>query len=299
MTIFTGSAVALITPFTPDGAVDWPAFDALIEFHLNNQTDALVITGTTGEVSTLTDEEQIALIARAVEYANGRIPIIAGTGINDTRHSIFLSQEAEKVGADALLLVTPYYNKANDEGMYRHFTSIADAVNIPIILYYVPGRTSTPLSVDQVVRLSEHKNIVAIKDATGDMAYTKALAQRVDTDQFAIYSGNDDLIYEVMEVGGKGVISVLANVAPVETHQICQLYLDGQEEEAKALQDRLANLIDALFVEVNPIPVKYLMHLMGYNDNAYRLPLWEPSDKVKALLKNQLPMIRHYQKEEE
>lgn len=296
MAIFTGSAVALITPFTETGSVDWTSFDCLIDFHLNHQTDALVITGTTGEVSTLSDEEQIALIARAVERVNGRIPVIAGTGINDTRHSIYLSQEAEKVGADALLLVTPYYNKANDEGMMRHFTAIADSVSLPIILYHVPGRTSTPLSVDQVVRLAQHPNIVAIKDATGDLSYTKELANRVNLEEFAIYSGNDDLIYDILSLGGKGVISVLANVAPVETHQMCHYYFDGNNELSHHLQKQLAELIDALFVEVNPIPVKYLTHLLGYNQNVYRLPLWEPSDSVKTLLLKVKDQVKHYQK---
>lgn len=298
MEIFTGSAVALITPFKADGQVDWPAFDDLINFHLDNQTDALVITGTTGEVSTLTDQEQIALIARAVTLVEGRIPVIAGTGINDTLHSIYLSQEAEKVGADALLLVTPYYNKGNHQGLLRHFTAIADAVNIPVILYDVPGRTGVGLTVDQVVTLSQHPNIQAIKDARGDMDHTRDLATALDLEKFAIYSGNDDLIYDVLEAGGKGVISVLANVAPKETHDLCQAYLSGNTSQAQALQDQLASLIDALFVEVNPIPVKYLSHLLGWNENAYRLPLWEPSDQVKELLSQHLPALNHYQKEQ-
>lgn len=298
MEIFTGSAVALITPFKEDGQVDWPAFDDLINFHIDNQTDALVITGTTGEVSTLTDQEQIALIARAVTLVEGRVPVIAGTGINDTLHSIYLSQEAEKVGADALLLVTPYYNKGNYQGLLRHFTAIADAVNIPVILYDVPGRTGVGLTVDQVVTLSQHPNIQAIKDARGDMDHTRALATALDLEKFAIYSGNDDLIFDVLEAGGKGVISVLANVAPKETHDLCQAYLSGNTSQAKDLQDQLASLIDALFVEVNPIPVKYLSHLLGWNENAYRLPLWEPSDQVKELLRQHLPALNHYQKEQ-
>ncbi|MGX7077682.1 4-hydroxy-tetrahydrodipicolinate synthase [Globicatella sanguinis] len=298
MEIFTGSAVALITPFDETGAVDWPAFDALLTFHLENQTDALVITGTTGEVSTLTDEEQINLIKRAVEVVEGKIPIIAGTGINDTRHTIELSTKAEAAGADALLLVTPYYNKANHQGMLLHFTKIADAVSIPIILYHVPGRTGAVLSVEQVVELAQHPNIVAIKDATGDLAYTKALAEQVDLDQFAIYSGNDDLIYDILALGGKGVISVLANVLPQETHQICQSYFEGDTETSHNLQNNYARLIDRLFVEVNPIPVKYMMHLMGYNQNAYRLPLWQPSEQVKKELESLLPVVKHYQKGE-
>lgn len=298
MEIFKGSAVALITPFDETGAIDWPAFDALLTFHLENQTDALVITGTTGEVSTLTDEEQINLIKRAVEVVEGKIPIIAGTGINDTRHTIELSTKAQAAGADALLLVTPYYNKANHQGMLLHFTKIADAVSIPIILYHVPGRTGAVLSVEQVVELAQHPNIVAIKDATGDLSYTKALAEQVDLDQFAIYSGNDDLIYDILALGGKGVISVLANILPQETHQICQSYFEGDTETSYKLQNDYARLIDSLFVEVNPIPVKYMMHLMGYNQNAYRLPLWEPSEQVKKELESLLPVVKHYQKGE-
>lgn len=297
MELFTGSAVALITPFLESGEIDWPAFNNLIDFHLNNQTDALVITGTTGEVSTLTDEEQIELISVAVDRVAGRRPVIAGTGINDTRHSIFLSQAAEKAGADALLCVTPYYNKGNDEGLIRHFWSIADSVNIPVILYDVPGRTGVGLSVDQVVRLAKHPNIVAIKDARGDMDHTKQLAAALDLSQFAIYSGNDDLIYDVLEAGGKGVISVLANVAPKETHDLCQAFLSGDHQVAREIQDTYADLIDALFVEVNPIPVKYLSHLLGYNANAYRLPLWEPSAAVKELLETFVSVLSHYVKE--
>ena len=298
MEIFKGSAVALITPFDETGAIDWPAFDALLTFHLENQTDALVITGTTGEVSTLTDEEQINLIKRAVEVVEGKIPIIAGTGINDTRHTIELSTKAQAAGADALLLVTPYYNKANHQGMLLHFTKIADAVSIPIILYHVPGRTGATLTVEQVVELAQHPNIVAIKDATGDLSYTKALANQVDLEQFAIYSGNDDLIYDILDLGGKGVISVLANVLPQETHQICQSYFEGDTETSHKLQNDYARLIDSLFVEVNPIPVKYMMHLMGYNQNTYRLPLWEPSEQVKTELESLLPVVKHYQKGE-
>lgn len=298
MEIFKGSAVALITPFDETGAIDWPAFDALLTFHLENQTDALVITGTTGEVSTLTDEEQINLIKRAVEVVEGKIPIIAGTGINDTRHTIELSTKAQAAGADALLLVTPYYNKANHQGMLLHFTKIADAVSIPIILYHVPGRTGATLTVEQVVELAQHPNIVAIKDATGDLSYTKALANQVDLEQFAIYSGNDDLIYDILDLGGKGVISVLANVLPQETHQICQSYFEGDTETSHKLQNDYARLIDSLFVEVNPIPVKYMMHLMGYNQNTYRLPLWEPSEQVKTELESLLPVVKHYKKGE-
>lgn len=296
MEIFRGSAVALVTPFDENGEIDWQAFNELMQFHLENDTDALVITGTTGEVSTLTDDEQINLIEQAVKYVDGKVPIIAGTGINDTRHSIQLSKRAENVGADALLLVTPYYNKANHEGMLRHFTNIADSVNIPIILYNVPGRTSTNLTVDQVVTLSKHPNIRAIKDATGDLNYTRQLSKALDLSNFSIYSGNDDLIFDILSLGGKGVISVLANVLPKETHQLCQTFFDGKIAESEAIQTYYQELIESLFQEVNPIPVKYLTHLLGYNQNAYRLPLWEPSEKVKTNLAHLLPLVNHNQK---
>lgn len=299
MTIFTGSAVALVTPFLPDGQVDWAAFEDLVYFHLENETDALVITGTTGEVSTLSDQEQIDLIRRAVEIVKGQIPVIAGTGINDTQHSIYLSQEAEKVGADALLIVTPYYNKGNHQGLMRHFTSIADAVQIPIILYDVPSRTGVGLSVEQVVALASHPNIVAIKDAKGDMDHTKTLAQALNLDEFAIYSGNDDLIVPLMEAGGKGVISVLANVAPRETHCMTQAVLEGRIEEARKMQGDWNALIESLFLEVNPIPVKYGLYLLNRLNNVYRLPLWEPSDFVKNRLQQEIAAVGHYQKEGE
>lgn len=296
MTVFTGSAVALITPFDEQGEIDWQAYEQLIEFHLSNKTDALVITGTTGEVSTLTDDEQILLIERAVTLAKGKVPIIAGAGINDTRHSIELCQRAEQVGADALLVVTPYYNKTNYQGMIQHYTAIADAVSIPIILYHVPSRTGTTLSVEQVKVLSQHPNIVGIKDATGDMTYTQSLFETIDMSNFAVYSGNDDLIYDILALGGKGVISVLANVAPKETHDLCATYFNGDTENAQALQNDFSQLINDLFIEVNPIPVKYLSYLLGYNQNSYRLPLWEPSDSVKEKLQQHLSRLQHYQK---
>ena len=296
MPLFSGSAVALITPFTLAGEVDWSSYDDLIEFHLKNKTDALVIAGTTGEGSTLSDKEQIDLIKRAVQVAKGKKPIIAGTGKNDTRHTIFLSQEAEKVGADALLIVTPYYNKTNYQGMLNHYTAIADAVNLPIILYHVPGRTGATLSPEQVAKLAHHPNIVAIKDATGDLDYTKAVIELTKDQEFTVFAGNDDLIYQVMALGGKGVISVVANVAPNETHDICQLFLEGHKDQSIQLQANLLPLINSLFVEVNPIPVKYLNFLLGWNENVYRLPLWEPSDPVKEILKGFVNPLSQYRK---
>ncbi|UUX34052.1 4-hydroxy-tetrahydrodipicolinate synthase [Fundicoccus culcitae] len=293
MSLFTGSGVAILTPFLPNGEIDWDAYGKLVDFHLQHKTDAIIVTGTTGESVTLTDEEQIKLLQFTLERVDKKVPVIAGTGSNDTAHTIHLSRAAEAVGADGLLVVTPYYNKSNRQGMFLHFASIADSVNIPIILYHVPGRTGVELTVDQVVELSQHPNINGIKDATGDLAFTQAVIENTHPD-FAVYSGNDDNIYDVMAIGGQGVISVLANVAPEETHNIVQLYNDGKEAESQALHQSLAGLIESLFLEVNPIPVKYLAHLLGHCHNAYRLPLFEPSDLVKERLVNEAENLSQY-----
>lgn len=296
MLIYEGSAVAILTPFDEKtNAIDWEAFEELLDFHLENETDALVITGTTGESSTLSDGEQIELIHFAVEHVAGRLPIIAGTGINDTAHAIMLSQQAEKVGADALLIVTPYYNKTSERGMLIHFKTIADSVNIPIILYHVPGRTAATLTVEQVVELSAHPNIVAIKDATGDLEYTKALREQLPA-EFAIYSGNDDINLEMLKLGADGFISVTANVLPREVHAQYQLFAEGKVEEAEALTVKLAGINQALFVESNPIPVKYLAHTLGHLQNSYRLPLVEPSDETKSILSQYEELVASYRK---
>lgn len=296
MLIYEGSAVAIVTPFDErTNEIDWQAFEGLLDFHLENETDALVITGTTGESSTLTDPEQIALIKFAVDHVAGRVPVIAGTGINDTAHAVMLSKEAELVGADALLIVTPYYNKTSTRGMLIHFKTIADSVNIPIILYHVPGRTAATLTVEQVVELATHPNIVAIKDATGDLEYTKALREQLPAD-FAIYSGNDDINLEILKLGGNGFISVTANVLPRELHAQYQLFADGKIEEAEALTEKLAGINEALFVESNPIPVKYLAHTLGHLQNSYRLPLVEPTDETKQLLASYDELVANYRK---
>lgn len=294
MTIFEGSAVALVTPFVENTVeIDWRAYESLLDFHLENNTDALVITGTTGESSTLTDEEQIELIHFAVKHIDGKVPIIAGTGINDTRHAIKLSQQAESVGADALLIVTPYYNKASYEGMLAHFRAIADSVTIPIILYHVPSRTGASLTPEQVATLAEHPNIVALKDAVGNLDYTRAVLDLVSED-FAIYSGNDDINFDIIEMGGKGAISVTANILPQEVHDLCRLTLDGQIEEARQLNYRLEDINRDLFVEVNPIPVKYLVHLMNRCALAYRLPMVPPSEEARETLDQYTDLIQAY-----
>ncbi|MGO4936666.1 4-hydroxy-tetrahydrodipicolinate synthase [Fundicoccus sp. Sow4_H7] len=293
MYLFTGSGVAIFTPFLPNGEIDWSSYERLIKFHIEHMTDAIIVSGTTGENATLTDDEIIKLIQFTVEKVDKRVPVIAGTGTNDTAHTIHLSRAAEAIGADGLLVVTPYYNKTNRQGMFLHFANIADSVNIPVILYHVPSRTGVQLSVDQVVELSEHPNINGIKDATGDLEFTQAVIDSTRTD-FAVYSGNDDMIYDVLALGGQGVISVLANVAPFETHQICELFFDHREEESKQLQQHHASLIESLFLEVNPIPVKYVAYRLNHCHNTYRLPLFEPSNEVKERLELELANLGHY-----
>lgn len=271
MSIFTGSGVALVTPFNENNEVNFERVRELIEFHIENGTDSIVICGTTGEASTLDDVEHRALIKFAVEVVNKRVPLIAGTGSNDTNHGIHLSKYAEEVGADALLCVTPYYNKASQEGLYRHFKAMADAVNIPIILYNVPGRTGVGIGVDTVVRLAEIDNIVAIKEASGDISYVSEIARRLP--DFQIYSGNDDIILPILALGGQGVISVVANIMPQETHDIVERFQNGDLEGSRALQLSMNHLINTLFIDVNPIPVKEAMNVLGYDMGQLRLPL--------------------------
>lgn len=290
MSIFKGSGVAIVTPFYDDGQVDFSTFARLIEFQIQAGTDAIVVTGTTGEASTMSDEEQLEVIAFCVKQVAGRIPVIAGVGSNDTRHGIALSYQASLLGVDALLEVTPYYNKTNQEGLYRHFKVIADAVNCPIILYNVPGRTQVNLLPETVYRLSLIDNIVALKDATGDLSQTIETRRLVGED-FAIYAGNDDVIVPVLAAGGIGVISVLANVAPEKTHRCVSAFLEGNIAESLALQLQCKPLIDALFMEPNPIPVKRALSLMNYPSMSLRLPLYESGEHTCNILKEQLRAV--------
>ncbi|MBE7028873.1 MAG: 4-hydroxy-tetrahydrodipicolinate synthase [Ruminococcaceae bacterium] len=282
-TVFTGSGVAIITPFNENG-IDFESFGKLVDFHLENSTDAIIVCGTTGEAATMPDNEHLSAIEFVVKRVNKRIPVIAGTGSNDTVHGVKLSKEAERLGADALLVVTPYYNKANKQGLVNHFKMIADSVQIPVILYNVPSRTGMNIALDVLEELKDIDNIVGIKEASGNMSYVMELAAKF-ADRFDIYSGNDDIIVPVMSVGGKGVISVLANVLPKETHDICQLYLDGKCEESRKLQLKLLDLINSLFCEVNPIPVKTAINLMGLNGGILRMPLYEmaPNNKERLI----------------
>lgn len=284
MSIFRGSAVAIVTPFFEGGGVDYETFARLIDFHLENHTDALVVAGTTGEASTMTDEEQADLVRFAVERVNKRVPVIAGAGSNDTRHGINLSIMCQEAGADALLQVTPYYNKTSQRGLIKHFEAIANAVDIPIILYNVPGRTGMTIAPETVLELSKLPNVIGLKDATGDLGYTCKVRSLVGND-FDIYSGNDDVVVPLLSLGGSGVISVWANVCPQAVHDMCEAFFNGDTARAAEIQVRHKAFIDALFMEPNPIPVKEAMNMVGLNTGEIRLPLYEASDATKARLR--------------
>lgn len=279
---FTGSGVAIITPFDGD-KTNYDELGRLIEMHIENKTDAIVICGTTGEASTMPDAEHLAAIEYTVKKAAGRICVVAGTGSNETAHAVALSKKAQELGADALLQVTPYYNKASQKGLVAHFGAIADAVEIPIILYNVPSRTGVSISIDTLKELAKKENIVAIKEASGNISYTARVAAEVP--ELYIYSGNDDMIVPILSLGGKGVISVVANILPEETHNICEYYFRGEVDRSRDLQLRLLDLINKLFIEVNPIPVKTAMNMLGYNAGNLRLPLTDMEEKNKELLR--------------
>ena len=280
--VFEGAATAIVTPFK-NGVVDYDSFGNLIDYQINNKIDALVVCGTTGEASTLTDEEHRECIRFAVEKVAGRVPVIAGTGSNDTDYAIDLSKYSCDVGADALLVVTPYYNKATAKGLIRSFTAIADASTKPVILYNVPSRTGCNISLPVYKELAKHENIVAVKEASGNISSIAELAAELG-DNLPIYSGNDDQIVPILSLGGKGVISVLSNIMPKETHDICDLYFKGNVKESAALQLKLLDLINSLFCEVNPIPAKTACALMGMCSEEMRLPLCEMEENTKARL---------------
>ena len=271
--IFRGAGVAIITPFTETG-VNYNELGRIIEDQVAGGTDAIVITGTTGESATMTDAEHREAIRYTVEKVGGRIPVVAGTGSNETSYAIELSQYAEKVGADALLLVTPYYNKCTQNGLVAHYTKIADSVGIPAILYNVPSRTGVGIKTETYAKLSQHPRIVGVKEASGDLSAILRL-RAATGDDFAVYSGNDDQIVPILSLGGSGVISVLSNVAPRVAHDICQHYFDGDVRTATKMQIDYTDLIDALFCEVNPIPVKTAMRRLGYDAGPLRMPLSE------------------------
>ena len=282
-----GSIVALVTPFNADGSVNFDKLGELIEFHIENKTDALLILGTTGESSTMSHEEDDAVCEYTVKRAAGRIPVIAGSGSNCTETMLEKSLRYEALGADGLLVISPYYNKANDEGMYRHFKTVADAVNIPLILYNVPGRTGCSISENVIAKLKDHPNVMGIKEASGNISFAAKIAKHL-SDDFVMYSGNDDMIVPMMSLGSAGVISVLANCMPKETHDMVFSYINGDTAAATRLQLDLLDFINDLFIEVNPIPVKEAMNLMGMNVGGYRLPLCEMADGNREKLKKSM-----------
>lgn len=283
MELFEGSGVAIITPFTKDDKVDFATLGELLEYHVQNNTDAIIICGTTGESATLSDKEHKAAIKYAVEIIDGRIPVIAGTGSNDTSYAVAMSQYAESVGVDALLVVTPYYNKTTERGLIKHFTVIADSVNIPIILYNVPSRTNMSLEASTVAELAKHKNICGIKEASGDLGLVTEIIRLCPSD-FYLYSGNDDIVVPTLSVGGRGIISVVANILPGETHEMVRSYLDGDTKKSLELQLKMKRLIDSLFIEPNPIPVKTAMNLLGKEVGELRLPLCDMSEENLKVL---------------
>jgi len=282
--VFNGSLVALVTPFDENNRVDYASLKGLIEFHVSAGTDGFVIAGTTGEAATLTKSEHAELISRAVEIVDGRLPVIAGTGSNSTQQTIGLSLEVGNFGIDAYLLVVPYYNKPVQEGMYRHFSAIADAVDKPILLYNVPGRTGADMQAETVARLSEHDNIIGIKEATGDIERLTAIQALVD-DEFRFFSGDDFTALQFLEAGGHGIVTVSGNVVPAAIARLCQLVASGHFTEAKALDDTLHALNTALFAESNPIPVKWALCEMGLIPPGLRLPLTEYADQYHAQMR--------------
>lgn len=284
--IFTGSGVAIVTPFNRE-AVDLSALGRLLDFQLENRTDAIIVCGTTGEASTMTYRERMKTIEFCVEHIAGRVPVIAGSGSNSTEVAIALSKDAERAGADGLLVVTPYYNKASQAGLIRHYQVLADAVNVPIILYNVPSRTGVNIAPESYAELAKHPNIIGTKEASGNLSNLQK-TRNLCPEDFYIWSGNDDETVPICALGGVGVISVVANIAPAVMHRLVQLCLLNDFEAAGSLQLELKELCDAMFCDVNPIPVKTALNLMGWNAGMLRLPLYEPSDANLKHIRNTL-----------
>ena len=283
-TIFTGAGVAIVTPMNPDESINFDRLGQIIDNQIENGTDAIVICGTTGESATMTDQEHVDCIEYAVKRVNGRVPVIAGAGSNHTSYAVWMSKEAKRVGADALLHVTPYYNKTSQTGLIRHFNAVADATDLPIILYNVPSRTGVNITPATYRELAKHPNIVAAKEASGNISQIAQIAQACG-DELDLYSGNDDQIAPLLSLGAKGIISVLSNIMPRETHDICRLFFEGKIAESRALQLKLLPLINALFSDVNPIPVKEAMNMMGWECGECRLPLVSMQPQAKEHLR--------------
>lgn len=286
MTLFTGAGTAVVTPFI-NGEVDHSSLSRLIDWQIEQEIDALIFCGTTGEASTLNDKEHIDTVQFAVREVAGRVPVIGGAGSNDTHHAIEMSQALEAVGVDGLLMVTPYYNKCTQRGLIAHYTAIADQVDIPMILYSVPGRTGVNISPLVVEALHNHPNIVGIKEASGNIAQVVEIAKYVD-EEFALYSGNDEMVVPILSVGGLGVISTVANIIPKDVHRMVVRYLNGDTEGSARMQLSMKSLIDAIFCEVNPIPIKAALNLLGRIEKEYRLPLCEPSPESMALIEKEM-----------
>ena len=285
MAIFDGAGVALVTPFKANGDVNYDKLEEILEEQIAGGTDAIVICGTTGEASTMSPEEHLSVIKYGCEVVKGRIPVVAGTGSNCTREAVYMSQKAEEVGADGVLLVTPYYNKATQNGLIAHFTTIAESIKIPALLYHIPGRTGVTMKPETIVSLCKNvPNIVGVKEASGNFSSIATMMNMADG-CIDVYSGNDDQIVPLLSMGGKGVISVLSNVAPKQTHDICQKFFDGDVKGSLQMQLDAIPLISALFSEVNPIPVKAAMNMMGKEVGPLRLPLTEMEDAHKEVLK--------------
>lgn len=287
MSIFTGSGVAIVTPFLPDGSVNYDKLDELIEYHIDHKTDAIIICGTTGESSTLTEEEHMECIKFTIQQVKKRVPVIAGTGSNATFTTIEMSREAVEYGADALLLVTPYYNKATQKGLVAHYRAVADEAKAPIILYSVASRTGLNIAPETAAELAKIDNIVAIKEASGNISQIAKIMQLTDG-KLDLYSGNDDQIVPLLSLGGKGVISVLANIAPEYTHDICRKFFDGDLKGSLKMQLDALSLIDKLFCEVNPIPVKTAMNLLGKEVGGLRMPLSPMEEAHKQALAEEM-----------
>ena len=287
--LFTGAGVALVTPMDKEGCINYEKYRELVDFQIQRGTDAIISVGTTGEAPTLEDDEHLHAFEVAIEQTNGRVPMIAGTGSNNTDHCIYMSREAKAMGADGLLLVTPYYNKTSQRGLIAHYTKIAASVDLPIILYNVPSRTGVNLQPKTVAELAKIPNIVGLKQANGNMSETAEIAALCD---LPLYSGNDDQIVPILALGGKGVISVLSNVLPQETHDICKAWFDGNVKQSLDLQLQYLELANALFMDVNPIPVKEAMNQMGMNVGDCRLPLYAMSDTMKQTMTD---ILKRYQ----
>lgn len=292
--IFSGSAVAIVTPMDKHGNLDLTAMERLLKFQLENGTDAILVNGTTGESATLEEKEKLELFEFAVHYVNHRVPVIIGTGSNATSSAVRLSRKAQSLGASALLVVTPYYNKTSQHGLVEHYHTIANRVDIPIIVYNVPTRTGVNVEPETYLKLSEHPNIKAVKEAGGNLSHIAKVAA-LCKDRLDLYSGNDDQTLPILSLGGKGVISVLANIMPLEMHTMCQLFFEGELEKSKDMQLNLLKIMNAMFMDVNPVPVKAALSMLGLCDEKYRLPLVPLNDtdreKLKGIMESYFPFL--------